>query len=123
MKNRIEFVEIPAADFKRTVKFYETVFGVQLTICDSCDDEKMAFFPAETTTPNLAISWAADFRPSPAGVLIHLNTEDINATLAGIRMNGGQTLRPKTKIEAEGLGYFALFSDSEGNTLGLYSEH
>ncbi|WP_298614059.1 VOC family protein [uncultured Odoribacter sp.] len=122
MKNRIEFVEIPAADFRRAVKFYETVFGVQLTVCDSCEYEKMAFFPQAADGPNLAISWAADFRPSRDGILIHLNVEDIGITLECIRQNGGRIVRPKTKIEVEERGYFALFSDSEGNTLGLYGE-
>jgi predicted enzyme related to lactoylglutathione lyase len=35
---------------------------------------------------------------------------------------GGKITRPKTKIEAEGRGWFALFADTEGNQLGLYGE-
>lgn len=46
----------------------------------------------------------------------------IENTLLRIHTHGGKTLRPKTKIQADGLGYFAQFADSEGNTLGLYSE-
>ena len=122
MKKRIEFVEIPAADFERAVQFYETIFGVQLTICDSCEYEQMAFFPEEAVGPNLAISWSADFHPSLDGVLIHLNVKDIQATLERVCLNGGKIVRPKTKIEVDGRGYFAMFSDSEGNTMGLYSE-
>jgi len=30
-----------------------------------------------------------------------------------IEKNGGKIIRPKTKIEAEGRGYFSLFIDSE----------
>ena len=122
MKNLIEFVEIPAADFKRAVKFYEAVFGLKLTVCDSCETEKMAFFSDFSVKPNVAISWTADFHPSKDGVLIHLPVEDIDATLTLVNDNGGNTVRPKTKIEADGMGYFAQFSDSEGNTLGLYAE-
>lgn len=122
MKNLIEFVEIPSVDFRRAVNFYEVVFGVKLTICDSCETEKMAFFSDFSIKPNIAISWASDFHPSKDGVLIHLPVEDIEVTLALINANGGIILRPKTKIEADGMGYFAQFSDSEGNTLGLYAE-
>lgn len=122
MKNLIEFVEIPSVDFGRAVKFYEAVLGLKLTVCDSCETEKMAFFSDFSVKPNVAISWAADFRPSKDGVLISLPVNSIEATLALVDANGGKTLRPKTKIEADGMGYFAQFSDSEGNTLGLYAE-
>lgn len=122
MKNLIEFIEIPAANFKRAVTFYEVVLGVKLTVCEDCETEKMAFFSNFSVKPNVAISWAADFHPSKDGVLIHLTVESIETTLARINANGGKTVRPKTKIEAEGMGYFAMFSDSEGNTLGLYAE-
>lgn len=121
MKNWIEFVEIPSADFSRAVKFYEAVFGVKLTVCDECETEKMAFFSDFSVKPNVAISWAADFRPSKDGVLVHFPVADIDATLQFVSSNGGRIVRPRTKIEAEGMGYFAMFSDSEGNTLGLYA--
>jgi len=31
-------------------------------------------------------------------------------------------MMPKTKIEVEGRGWFALFADSEGNRVGLYAD-
>ncbi|WP_099463901.1 VOC family protein [Parabacteroides provencensis] len=122
MKNLIEFIEIPAIDFNRAVKFYETALDLKLTVCDSCESEKMAFFPETPTKPNVAISWASDFQPSKDGVLIHFSVESIETALALANANGGKTVRPKTKIEVAGMGYFAQFSDSEGNTLGLYAE-
>ena len=36
--------------------------------------------------------------------------------------NREKGIREKTKIESEDRGYFAMFSDREGNTLGLYSD-
>lgn len=122
MKNQVELIEIPAADFGRAVKFYEAVFEVKLTVYDCDDTEKMAFFPASGTKPDIAISWTDGFRPSADGVHISLSVENIETTLARIQANGGKIIRPKTKIEVEGKGYFAQFTDSEGNTLGLYAE-
>lgn len=122
MKKWIKFVEIPCVDFNRAVTFYEAVFDVRLTICCDCSTEKMALFSDFSSQPNLAISWAENFRPSKNGVLIHLPVEDIETTLEQVLLHGGQMIRPKTKIEADGMGYFALFSDSEGNTLGLYAD-
>lgn len=122
MKNLIEFIEIPATDFPRAVKFYEAVCGIKLTVCDECESEKMAFFPPSDTKPGIAISWSKDFLPSKDGVLIHLAVESIETTLERIHANGGKTIRPKTELEVEGMGYFAMFTDSEGNTIGLYAE-
>lgn len=69
-----------------------------------------------------AISFAPNFSPSASGVLIHFNCDDIEATLASINNKGGKTITPKTKIETKNVQYFAIFSDSEGNHIGLRSE-
>lgn len=122
MKKLISFFEIPAADFSRAVKFYETILGLQLNVFE-CETEKMAFFPDEDGLAPGAISFATDFLPSRSGVLISLSVENIDATLGLISANGGQIIRSKTKIEADCRGYFAMFADSEGNTIGLYSDN
>jgi predicted enzyme related to lactoylglutathione lyase len=122
MKNPVAFFEIPAADFRRAVKFYESVLGVSLdAVCD-CETEKMAFFPAGNDLYPGAVSWAENFRPSKDGVLIYFQVENMEKTLTAIERNSGKITRTKTKIEAEGRGYFALFIDSEGNRVGLYSD-
>jgi len=120
MKNLIAFFEIPAENFERAVKFYEAVLNVKLSAVCDCETEKMAFFP-ESDLPG-AISFAKDFHPSKDGVLIHFQVEDMEKTISTIEKNGGKITRPKTKIEAEGWEYFALFVDSEGNRVGLYSD-
>lgn len=122
MKNLVAFFEIPAADFGRAVKFYEKVFGLELAVME-CDTEKMAFFPEEAGVFPGAISWANGFEPSADGVLISLRVENMEAVLASLNRWGGKILQPKTKIEAEGRGYFSTFMDSEGNRIGLYSDH
>ena len=121
MKKLVSFFEIPAADFSRAVKFYEAVLNLKLNVLD-CGTEKMAFFPEEEEVTPGAISWAADFLPSKNGVLVSLYVEDMKETLSCIKENGGSIVREKTKIESDCRGYFAMFSDSEGNTLGLYSD-
>ena len=119
MKKLISWVEIPAADFNRAVKFYNTILGIELQEID-CGTEKMACFPSGEG----AISYAPGFNPSKDGVLVSLNTEnDLDNTMSRIEKNGGKIIQPKTKIQAENRGYFSLFIDCEGNKLGLYGDN
>lgn len=118
MEKLISWVEIPAADFKRAVDFYNAVFTMELQVID-CGEEKMACFP----TGEGAISFAPGFEPSRNGVLVSLNAgNDLEGAIERIRSQGGTIERGKTKIEAEGRGYFAIFIDSEGNKVGLYGD-
>jgi len=124
MKTIVAFFEIPAVDFNRAIKFYETILNVKLASVD-CGHEKMAFFPEENGLCPGAISWAAgnSFLPSKDGVLVSLNIESIEKASETISKLGGKILIPKTKIEAEGRGYFSVFIDCEGNRVGLYSDN
>jgi len=121
MKNLVAFFEIPAENFERAVKFYESVFSIKLGVMD-CETEKMAFFPETNGKCEGAISYAKDFHPSKDGVLIHLQVENMETTTSAIEKNGGKIVQSKTKIESENGGYFALFVDSEGNKVGLHSD-
>ena len=118
MSKLIFWVEIPAVDMERAVNFYNTIFSLNLETLD-CGTEKMACFP----NGEGAISFAPDFKPSKDGVLVSLFVKgDMNETLEKVRNAGGKVIKSKTKIEVDGRGYFALFIDSEGNRLGLYSD-
>jgi predicted enzyme related to lactoylglutathione lyase len=46
----------------------------------------------------------------------------IPAKLAEVERAGGRTVTPKTHI-GEGFGYYAYFADTEGNVVGLWSQH
>lgn len=114
----ISWVEIPAVDMERAVSFYSAVLHLDLKIADY-GEEKMACFPGGEG----AISFAPGFKPSNDGILVSFNTgADLDGTIERIEKHGGSVLQPKTKIEAEGLGYFAIFVDSEGNRTGLYGD-
>jgi len=118
MKRLVRWIEIPATDFERAVNFYNKVFKLNLEPIDF-GSEKMACLPNDEG----AISFSPGFKPSENGVLVSLETgKELDETLKTIEAFGGKIVKPKTKIEAEGRGYFALFLDSEGNRLGLYGE-
>lgn len=118
MKNLIAFFEIPAADFRRAVDFYETVLNVKLDVCE-CETEKMACFTEQGEVTG-AIFHAASSQPSADGVLIHFHCDNLEHTLRKVVEKGGSIVIPVTKIEAEGKGCFTVVADSEGNHIGLY---
>jgi uncharacterized protein len=118
MKSFISWVAIPATDFKRAVKFYNSILGVELQEVD-CGTEKMACFPSGEG----AISFSPGFNPSADGVLVSLNTgNDFDNAMSRIERNGGKIIQAKTKIEVENLGYFSIFMDTEGNKISLYGD-
>lgn len=121
MKKLIAFFEIPATDLERAVKFYQSVFKTKFSVHD-WGQEKMAFFPEEDGICPGAISWSPTFKPSKDGILISLNCENMETSLSIVENEGGKVLIPKTKIEAENRGYFSVCLDSEGNSIGLYSD-
>ena len=117
MEKLIAWVEIPSADFERAVKFYGSVFGLELMPIDCGNDEKMACFP----TGEGAVIYSSYSKPAPNGAIVSFTVPDtIEATILRIEQEQGKVVIPKTKIEAEGKGYFALCIDSEGNQIGLY---
>jgi predicted enzyme related to lactoylglutathione lyase len=118
MKKLISWVEIPATDINRAAKFYEKVLNLKMDVMDF-GKEKMACFPGGEG----AISLSPNFNPSKNGVLVSFDTEKgLDKTLKIATENGGKIVQPKTKIEAEGRGFFALIIDTEGNKIGLYED-
>jgi len=118
MDKLIAWVEIPSANFDRAVKFYGSVFKMELTPIDCGEsDEKMACF----TTGEGAVVHSQYAKPSENGVIVSFNVPDsIEATILRVEQENGKVIIPKTKIEAEDKGYFALCVDCEGNKIGLY---
>ena len=117
MDKLINWVEIPSADFERAVKFYSSVFKMELTPIDCGSDGKMACFPSGGGS----ITYNPFMKPSENGVLVYFTVLDsIESTISRIEQAGGKVVMPKTKIDAEGMGYFAVCTDSENNRIGLY---
>ena len=117
MEKLIAWVEIPSDDFERAVKFYSSVFKLDLEPIDCGNGEKMACFP----TGEGAIVHSPYAKPSENGVIVSFAVPDsIETAILRIEQKNGKVVIPKTKIEAEGRGYFAVCTDSENNRIGLY---
>ena len=121
--NAINWFEIPAANFARAVVFYETIMAVQLPIDESFPGLKMAMLPYQEPGVGGCLIEFDKHRPHADGVRIYLNGgDDLAPILARVAAAGGQVVMPKTLIRDD-IGYIGMFSDSEGNIVGLHSMH
>ena len=113
-KRNIVHIEIPAVDGIKAGKFYQDLFGwtietepsMEYTMWTPVEGVGGGFSPLSETT-------------KPGDVLIHVDSDDIEADLARIKALGGTVMKEKTEIPK--IGWFALFKDPTGNTLSLYT--
>lgn len=118
MKNVINWFEIVVEDLERAIGFYESVMAVTLRR-ENMPDFAMAIFPHDSALPGGALVKCTQMKPSAQGVVIYLHTDDIVATLERVRENGGEcAFGPQ--ILPNDIGTIALFTDSEGNRIGLH---
>lgn len=122
MQNPLRWFEIATTDLERAVRFYQTVFATELRR-ETCGDIAMAIFPYAEPYPSGALVAMPQLQPRDNGTLIYLDGgDDLNAVLARIPAAGGQVVMEKTDLGND-IGHIALFIDSEGNRVGVYSQH
>lgn len=129
MRNTTYWVEIPATNFERAKKFYETIFDITMHPVPM-PRGKYAIFPLEMDAKGAggAIVEGVGYEPQEnagKGPITYLDRgEDLSIPLSKIEKAGGKVLLPKTKNGANGeFGYIAHFIDSEGNRMGLHSNN
>ena len=121
-ENTLNWFEISVSDINRAVKFYESIFGIELHQQEMMGMQ-MAFFPSEDMNGKVSggLVQGPMHKPSADGAKIYLNgNPDLSNALAKIEPAGGKITMPKTKITDE-IGYMAFFIDSEGNSVALHS--
>ncbi|MBI1259373.1 MAG: VOC family protein [Chloroflexi bacterium] len=120
MQNSINWFDIPAVDFERAVKFYETI--LEVTVHQEALGPTMnGIFPADRDGATGAICAGPGYAPSADGSIIYLNANgQLDAILSRVEAAGGQILRPNTPIGP--FGHIAWLIDSEGNRVGLHAE-
>ena len=118
--NPVNWFEIPVNDLEKAKRFYQAVFGVELSV-NQMGPSKMAWFPMKQGAAGAAgtLISSPGYTPSHAGTLVYFHVSDIEATLAKINANGGRTLMPKTGIGEH--GFIAHFQDCEGNRVAVHS--
>ncbi|WP_219415363.1 VOC family protein [Pseudonocardia nigra] len=122
MRKVVHF-EIPADDVARAKEFYGFTFGWQLqdmpemeyTIVQTTDVDEQTQMPTEAGAINGGLMRRTGETPSP---VITIDVDSVDQALKQVEAAGGRVVRPRTEIP--GMGAFAYFTDTEGNTLGLW---
>ena len=127
MTHPIVHFEIPVDNVIRAKKFYEKIFGWEMTkfpmpegdywIVRTTDVDKNM----KPTTPG-AINGGMMRRKSPKQQFMnYISVKSIDAMCKTITSNGGKIVMPKQEI-GKGMGWIAAFKDPEGNIMGLHQE-
>lgn len=118
----LNWVEIPVTDFDRAKKFFSEIFDYDMPH-QVMGPVRMGFLLYDMQKRGVggAIVQGEGYEPTTKGPRIYLSGgTDLNTVLHRVEAAGGKIVRPKTQITPE-LGYFAVFTDTEGNQLCLHS--
>ena len=120
MSAPIVHIEIPASDTKAASEFYSSLFDWKIEHDPTFDYYQ--FRPGSgpgggfvNTGPASEMNIAYE----PGDVLIYVDSDDIDKSLAKAESLGAKTAMPKTEIP--GIGWFAVFTDPTGNKIGLFT--
>ena len=117
--NPVNWFEIPVSDLSRAKKFYEAVFGVEITETEM-GPNKMGWFPMEMGAAGCTgtLIQGEGYTPSYEGTLVYINVDAIEPTLEAIGKHGGKMLMPRVGIGQH--GFIAHFEDTEGNRVAVH---
>ena len=122
--NAITWFEIPAADFERAVTFYEAVMAVSLHR-QVFNNEPNGIFPYnQESGVGGAVVQSPYSQPGTSGPVVYINAQsasNLDQILTRVESAGGKIVMPKTDIGA--IGLIAMIVDTEGNRVGLHTQH
>lgn len=119
--NALNWFEIPVTDFERAKTFYAHIFEFEMPTMPMGPNLMGFLLHERGKGVGGAIVRGEGYVPSENGALVYLaGGTDLSVVLDRVAAAGGKVVLGKTAISPE-LGFFALFTDTEGNKLGLHS--
>lgn len=122
--NSVNWIEIPVLNFERAKEFYSKIYNFEM-FETTMNSGRMGFLPMDPKSEGVggAIVKGENYVPSTTGSKVYLNGgSDLQIILDRVMEAGGNIITPKTIITKE-IGYFAVFSDTEGNHISLHSRN
>ncbi|MDV5248434.1 VOC family protein [Shewanella xiamenensis] len=116
--------EIPVSDMDRAIAFYQQHFGVEFKRDDMEDMQYATIETEDEGAPSIGLVKSSMSKPSMDGSTVYLHFSAQLQPLVDKLVAANVTmLLPVTPIKDGGCGYIALFVDSEGNKVGLWSQN
>lgn len=113
-ENLIAHCEIPTTDLNRSKEFYHKVLGWEFK---PFGNGYLLFNNHKGTMVGLR---QVDQVAKGESTVFHVNMPDIDSILKKVKEHGGAIKRTKTVIPA--MGWYALFNDPDGSTIGIYQK-
>jgi len=113
--NGICHVNIACEDLVRAKKFYEDVFGWEITQWDN-----NPYYLYKTNDSSYSVSGGLMLsKERQSYPSLHLNVQDIDCTVEKIKNAGGSIVKEKFGLAG---GFIVHLKDTEGNIIGLWSK-
>ena len=115
MAHQVVHFEIPADDVQRARQFYSRLFGWQSEAApgfpdyytfDSSDGQRLQGGAIQARQPGMEVP------------VNYVSVESVGQMVGRIRELGGEILMDKAPVP--GMGWMAIFRDTEGTTFGLW---
>jgi predicted enzyme related to lactoylglutathione lyase len=110
MAGKLVHFELPADDAGRATSFWNALFG-----WDFEEFQGSGYHLTQSTEPGGAIQGRQE---AQTGVTIYFDTDDVDAAAEKVTSLGGTVAMSKTPVQ--GMGWFAICHDTEGNLFGLW---
>jgi uncharacterized protein len=111
----IDYIELSVADLPAAKRFYTDAFEWRF---NDYGDEYAGIRAPEGDAEVGGLGVGGHLPPGPGGVLVLLYSGDLDASLAAVRKAGGTVAVEPYDFPG---GRRALFSDLDGNTLGVWT--
>ena len=120
IKNPIGWFEICVTDFEKAKNFYSSIFDWEFKLSQASDTTYWNIYTGEESIGGgLTIREASD--NIGQSIILYTEVENIDETLEMVSKSGGEIEEGKTLI-SESAGYYGLFKDLDGNTMGLWAK-
>lgn len=118
MGQPVAFFEVLSPNHERAQRFYADLFNWQV----AADPAMGGYGLVDTGAGEQAVGGGIGpaEQPGDAGVKIYIRVDDLDAYLDRAEALGGKRLVPPTDLPGD-FGRFAIFTDPDGNQVGLWA--
>ena len=115
MRNKITWLEVASTDIPASAEFYTRLFDWPI-VTDATADYTMTSFGEEE--PGIGFSPVDETQGiTPGSVLVYVDVDDVDASLARARELGAPIYMDKTEVPT--VGWIAIVGDPGGNRIGM----